>query len=299
MTIQASLEHDFSWFKPLKGLRAKLTYSKNVNNSKRNDIKMENVVYRMINRGGSGKHLYITDPAAIIDNDPLVDYDEVTLERFPYVAFENFQKRTLNEGSKSYLSRTMSTSNSYQLNFMLMYMRDFGKHHVSGTFSIERGESESEDVEAKGTHPLSFTDGQSNSLSDDSEKTVQWGRQEGGSLAYIGRINYAYADKYLFEFLIRSQASTKFSPKNYWGAFPSVSAGWVILVWICVSLTTVCRLLLMHIMTGLVKCLIIRVLWCSLVQWESMRHRRISDVWTCGVQKFRLAGGNASTKTWS
>ena len=25
----------------------------------------------------------------------------------------------------------MSTSNSYQLNFMLMYMRDFGKHHVS------------------------------------------------------------------------------------------------------------------------------------------------------------------------
>lgn len=228
MTIQASLEHDFSWCKPLKGLRAKLTYSKNVNNSKRNDIKMENVVYRMINRGGSGKHLYITDPNAIIDNDPLVDYDEVTLEGFPYVAFENFQKRTLNEGSKSYLSRTMSTSKSYQLNFMLMYMRDFGKHHVSGTFSIERGESESENVEAKGTHPLSFTDGQSNSLSDDSEKTVQWGRQEGGSLAYIGRLNYAYDNKYLFEFLIRSQASTKFAPENYWGAFPSFSAGWVI-----------------------------------------------------------------------
>ena len=41
-------------------------------------------------------------------------------------------------------------------------------------------------------------------------------------------LNYAYADKYLFEFLIRSQASaSKFSPENYWGAFPSFSAGWV------------------------------------------------------------------------
>ena len=46
--------------------------------------------------------------------------------------------------------------------------------------------------------------------------------------SYIGRLNYAYANKYLFEFLFRADASTKFSPKNYWGKFPSVSAGWVI-----------------------------------------------------------------------
>ena len=35
-------------------------------------------------------------------------------------------------------------------------------------------------------------------------------------------------DKYLLEFLLRSDASTKFAPENYWGFFPSVSAGWVI-----------------------------------------------------------------------
>lgn len=228
MTIQGSLEHDFSWCKPLKGMRVKFTYSKNIGNEKQNNIRMENTVYRVINRGGSGHHLYINDPSAIIDNDPLVDYDKTTLEGFHYTDFDNLEKRVLNDGQNSYISRTMSRSDSYQMNLMLSYMRDFGKHHVSGTFSIEKSESKTEDVQATGTHPLSFTDGQSASLSDDSEKKVSWSRSEGGSLAYIGRLNYSYADKYLFEFLIRAQASTKFAPKNYWGAFPSVSAGWVI-----------------------------------------------------------------------
>lgn len=227
MSIQATLEHDFGWIKPLKGLRARLTYSRNISNQKDNRIRMENTVYRVKNRGGSGRHLYITDPTMIIDNDPDVDYDETTLEGFRYTDFENLEQRVLNSGQSSFISREMSRSDSYQINFMLMYGRKFGKHDVSGTFSIERGESWMENVWAEGTHPLSFTDGQSNSLSDDAVKDVAWNRSEGGSLAYIGRLNYAYSDKYLFEFLVRAQASTKFSPENYWGAFPSVSAGWV------------------------------------------------------------------------
>ena len=47
-------------------------------------------------------------------------------------------------------------------------------------------------------------------------------------LSYIGRVNYSYADRYLLEFLIRSDASTKFAPENYWGVFPSLSLGWVV-----------------------------------------------------------------------
>lgn len=48
-----------------------------------------------------------------------------------------------------------------------------------------------------------------------------------GSLSYLGRVSYNYADKYLFQFLFRSDASTKFAPSNYWGFFPGVSVGWV------------------------------------------------------------------------
>lgn len=227
LSLQASFEHDFSWFKPLQGLRLKVTYSKSVGNDKQNQIRMENTVYRVRNRGGSGNHLYVTDSSQLIDNYPDIDYNPELLEGIPYTSYDNLEKRVLNEGQKSYISRTMSRADSYQLNLMLIYGRKFGNHDISGTFSIEKGENESENVEAQGTAPLSFTDGQSASLSGESEKTVNWGRSEGGRLAYIGRLNYAYADKYLFEFLFRSQASTKFSPDNYWGYFPSFSAGWV------------------------------------------------------------------------
>lgn len=228
MAIQATLEADFGFIKPLQGLRARLTYSRNVGNSHDNRIRMENTVYRVINRGGSGNHLYITDPNMIIDNDPLVDYDETTLEGFRYTAFENLEQRVLNSGQASYINNGMSRNKSYQVNFMLMYGRKIGQHDISGTFSIERGENESFYQNTSATHPLPFTDGTSNSLADDTQKESDWGKSDAGNLAYIGRLNYSYADRYLFQFLVRSQASAaKFAPENYWGAFPSFSAGWV------------------------------------------------------------------------
>jgi TonB-linked SusC/RagA family outer membrane protein len=142
MSIQGTLEADFGFIKPLKGLRARLTYSRNVGNNHDNQIRMENIVYRVKNRGGSGNHLYVTDPNMIIDNDPLVDYDETSLEGFRYTAFENLEERILNDGQNSYITNSLSRNKSYQLNFMLMYGRKFGKHDISGTFSIERGENE-------------------------------------------------------------------------------------------------------------------------------------------------------------
>lgn len=47
-------------------------------------------------------------------------------------------------------------------------------------------------------------------------------------LSVFGRVNYAYNDKYLFSATIRRDGSSKFGPKNKWGSFPSVSAGWVV-----------------------------------------------------------------------
>lgn len=44
----------------------------------------------------------------------------------------------------------------------------------------------------------------------------------------FGRINLNYEDKYLFEANLRADASSRFSPENRWGYFPSFSAGWVI-----------------------------------------------------------------------
>lgn len=42
----------------------------------------------------------------------------------------------------------------------------------------------------------------------------------------IGRLSYSFREKYLFEGTFRYDGSSRFSPKQRWGFFPSVSASW-------------------------------------------------------------------------
>ncbi|MDR0791742.1 MAG: TonB-dependent receptor [Chitinophagaceae bacterium] len=44
--------------------------------------------------------------------------------------------------------------------------------------------------------------------------------------SYLGRINYAYKDKYLFTATIRGDGSSRFGSNNRWGSFPSFALGW-------------------------------------------------------------------------
>lgn len=44
--------------------------------------------------------------------------------------------------------------------------------------------------------------------------------------SYFGRLNYSFADKYLFEANFRADASSRFRKENRWGYFPGFSAGW-------------------------------------------------------------------------
>ncbi|MBO0948959.1 SusC/RagA family TonB-linked outer membrane protein [Fibrella forsythiae] len=45
-------------------------------------------------------------------------------------------------------------------------------------------------------------------------------------IAFFGRVNYGYQDKYLFSASLRREGSSKFGFDNKWGNFPAVSAGW-------------------------------------------------------------------------
>jgi len=49
-----------------------------------------------------------------------------------------------------------------------------------------------------------------------------------GLVSYLGRINYAYDNKYLLSASYRADGSSYFAQGKKWGKFPSVSAGWVI-----------------------------------------------------------------------
>ncbi|MGI8636426.1 MAG: SusC/RagA family TonB-linked outer membrane protein, partial [Segetibacter sp.] len=45
-------------------------------------------------------------------------------------------------------------------------------------------------------------------------------------LAYIGRVNYAFQDKYLLSASMRREGSSRFGSKNKYGNFPAASIGW-------------------------------------------------------------------------
>lgn len=54
------------------------------------------------------------------------------------------------------------------------------------------------------------------------------GATEWALRSFFGRVNYDFEDKYLFEFNIRRDGSSRFGRNNRWATFPSFSAGWVI-----------------------------------------------------------------------
>ena len=95
-----------------------------------------------------------------------------------------------------------------QMNFYVNYDRTFGQHSISAMASIERYESfyDSRDIEyADLAHDISDTylgvggpsivgpDGKS-ALASDNTVTL---KGESGSLSYLGRVAYSYADRYM------------------------------------------------------------------------------------------------------
>lgn len=211
MSINSSLSLDMGFVKFLKGLEVKFSYGKSISTDKNNQYGSSYSIYRMVNRTGSGNHLYTPVAGQ--------NYDD-------FMGEDNFIVSTIGNGSPAYLQRSTTRSDSYQMNFSMNYSRSFGDHTVGGLFSIERSEAESEYLMGKVNDPYEFTTGQSNSAT--GEKNTVFSRSESGSLSYIGRVNYAYQDKYLAEVLFRSDSSTKFAPENYWGFFPSMSLGWIV-----------------------------------------------------------------------
>lgn len=61
---------------------------------------------------------------------------------------------------------------------------------------------------------------------DASTQTNEGYTRELAMISWFARVNYDFADKYLFEANIRSDASSRFAEGNRWGYFPSFSAAW-------------------------------------------------------------------------
>ena len=193
INFQGQLSYDFPF---IKGLRAGLNFNKNIAN---NWGKQYGTKYNVYDFNKLGTHGHILGDSII-------------------------NRYTWSNGDRVRLNPTIART--YQLNATVNYDKTFGKHQIGGLFGYEQSEAFSDGVagQADGV-VVGGLDNQNFATGDQaSNETIS----EAGRLAYIGRINYNYASKYLLELQFRADASQNFAPENRWGYFPSALVGWVI-----------------------------------------------------------------------
>ncbi|MDR1783392.1 MAG: TonB-dependent receptor [Dysgonamonadaceae bacterium] len=116
-------------------------------------------------------------------------------------------------------------SAAYTADLTLNYNGTFGAHDIGALLGYEQYYTWNSSFTAtkKGLIDWSITDITSAAEMYDIGGSA---KTDYAMISYFGRLNYAYAGKYLFEANFRSDASSRFAPGHRWGLFPSFSAGW-------------------------------------------------------------------------
>lgn len=114
--------------------------------------------------------------------------------------------------------------NTTKLNHLINYNQSFGPHDVSAMIGYEE---QTYKYRVTDVNKLGLTDSNVNDLNAATTpySTKGYGT-EYAARSVFGRANYAYKSKYLFEFNLRYDGSSRFAPDSRWGTFPSFSAGW-------------------------------------------------------------------------
>jgi len=135
----------------------------------------------------------------------------------------------MNSGSQQGKLARASTSNdyifSYTLENQINYDKLFGKHRlgVTGLYSIQQRirETGSANADALPVETVTYQN-----LGSGTATTMASDYSRFNILSYMGRINYAFDDRFLLTLVARADGSSVFAPGNKWGFFPSVAVAY-------------------------------------------------------------------------
>lgn len=165
-----------------------------------------------------------------INADYSIDYKIYNYEGVNQVAYEDEVDGTLVPISltvPSYISKDKSNTTYKALNIYTSYNLDFGTDHHFIALAGFQNEINSYDLLSGLKRELITPDVPSLTTAT-GEMQISDALSHWSTLGYFARLNYNYADKYLFEGNIRYDGTSKFAPGKRWGSFPSLSAGWVV-----------------------------------------------------------------------
>jgi TonB-dependent starch-binding outer membrane protein SusC len=139
----------------------------------------------------------------------------------------DFAQRSANRDGDLNVGIFTNNSNIYLLSEnTLNYVKTFGNHDITALFGIT---TERTDINREQTTGLDFPSDDIRTLA--SAAQVDKARTFGtkaiiGLNSFLGRVTYAFQNKYLFSTSLRRDGSSYFGPGNKWGTFPAVSFGW-------------------------------------------------------------------------
>ena len=136
-----------------------------------------------------------------------------------------------NESATNNISTGWSWGTTNTLNYKFDIAKD---NHFDVLVGTEYGESRPDfgfDISATATSAVisDFDHAYMSLMKNNTSATVSGlPYSDSRGMSYFGRLNYDFAEKYMFSAIIRADGSSMFAPGKRWGYFPSFSAGWVI-----------------------------------------------------------------------
>lgn len=149
--------------------------------------------------------------------------------RVQYPVYEEFGAPVtlISSGTNNLTTLSQSNNRAFTDNFYATanYNNTFGKHRIGALLGYEFIKSQWNGFAAS-RYDFIIQDFEVLNNGNEENDGNSGSADHTGIESLFGRFNYAYNNKYLLEFSIRRDASSKFSPEYRVGTFPSISAGW-------------------------------------------------------------------------
>ena len=127
--------------------------------------------------------------------------------------------------SKPSLNLAQNENEFLEVQAHITYDRTFGDHQVSGMAMFLEKQT---NTSVSSIAAWDFASEALEQIDAAAEKNATGSTDKFGRQSYIGRVNYSYKQKYLFEANIRRDGTENFAPDYRWGTFSSFSLGWIV-----------------------------------------------------------------------
>ena len=125
------------------------------------------------------------------------------------------------------LTEQRNKNRDFITQILLNYTKSFGLHDFNVLAGYENYHYRYDNMSGSGDH-FELTSYPYFDLAPRDYQSVTGNAQEYAYRSVFGRLNWDYANKYLFEFNLRHDGSSRFASNNRWATFPSFSLGWVL-----------------------------------------------------------------------